>query len=320
MTFLRQIIAYMCMPLLFAACNNDIFIDTFDIPAEDSYSIPGSGGECSFLLPADNMTMAIYVESGDYDIDATLPGGEHMTNCNWLEGDGRFTVSPPRVDMTVERTGRRVEVKVSRYYSKRDESVEIVFSTEYQSFTDTIKIPAYNPYELRGVEYQFQSTTLYDDMGSSSTIFNGSISNHSDSPMKFPFILSEATIPVFYKCRVEGSGEMYFDMVKGAEFPIPSSLTDDPWMWSWGLLGDSADLASEGAALLTHYPPLPSIDSIPPHTTSQIRLASDNELMQFVAILDIYNAHTSQSHQVYMWLSIDIPFDYTVSRNDIPLE
>lgn len=319
MTFLRRI-AYMCMLLLLASCNNDIFIDTFDMPAETSFSIPGSGGECGFTLPADNMTMGIYVESGDYEISATMPGGEQMTNCNWLEGDGRFTVSHPRVDMTVERIGRRVDVKVNRYYSLRDEMVLIEFSTEYQSITDTIKIPAYNPYELHGVDYQFQSTTLNDGMGSLSEIFNGSISNHLSTPMKFPFILSEATIPVFYECRVESRGDMYFDMVKGAEFPIPSSLNDNPWMWSWGLLGDSAVLASDGATLLTHYPPLPSIDPIPPHTKSQIRLVSDNEQMQFVAVLDIYNTHLAQSHQVYMWLLIDIPFDYIVSRNDTPVE
>ena len=303
-----------------AACNNDIFIDTFDAPAETSFTIPGSGGEHSFMLPTDNMTMAMYVESGDYNVSTVTPDGAGHTNFNWLEGDGKFIVTHPRVDMTVSRAGRRVDVTVNRYYSLRDETVHLTFSTEYQSFTDTLKIPAYNPFILRSVDYLFESVSMREGMGTSSTIFEGTVSTHGATPMKFPFILSKTGIPVFYECLPEGSGEMFFDMVKGSEIPIPSSLTDDPEMWRWGLLGDKATLCSDGVALLSHYPPLPAIDEIAPHTSAGIKLIAENESMQFTTRLDIYNAHLDESHRVYMWLVMDYPFDYTVLRNDTPIE
>ncbi|WP_295730933.1 hypothetical protein [uncultured Muribaculum sp.] len=315
MKLLRRVV-FLSAFLPVVACNNDVFIDTFTDPAESSFTVPGSGGTHTFMLPADNMTMALYVESGEYDVDAVMPDGTVKTNSNWLEHDGRLVVSHPRVDMTVERYGRRVDVTVARYYSKRDERVELVFSTEYQSFTDTLKIPAYNPYVLKAIDYRFSGVTGQDDAGTTMALFEGNVNNPGDTEMKFPFTWDNVMIPAMFKCVVVSSADLYFDMVCGTEIPVPGSLDPDPSLWQWGLLGDTAVLGRNGIALLKHYPPLPSVAPIPAHTKSYVKLSAETKVMSFPASLTICNDHTGEMHEAFMWLKMEMPFEYEILRYD----
>lgn len=315
MKFLQQIVLLSAL-LPVTACNNDVFIDTFTTPSESAFTIPGSGGTHSFNLPADNMTMALYVESGEYDVNATLPDGTVNKNVNWLERDGKIIVSHPRVDMTVERRGRQVDVTVTRYYSRRDERVELVFSTEYQSFTDTLKIPAYNPYALESIDYRFSGTTCHDGEGQKVRLFEGRVANHTDSEMKFPFTWDNVVIPAMFKCTVVSTDDLYFEMVCGTEIPVPGSLDSDPSLWHWGLLGDTAILGRNGVAVLSHYPPLPSIGPIPAHTTADVTMSAEMKMMKFPAVLNISNGHTGEMYEAFMWLEIEMPFEYDVLRYD----
>ncbi len=316
---MSRIYLFMSMLLIaLTACNNDIFIEDFTLP-EVAFSLPGSGGSHTInLTSSKGVTMTVVMSAGDYAF-YTVDADGNVSHDNWLDGDGTMHITHPRMDMEVTRRGTSVDIALNHFYSKNGESVEFYFSSEYKNHSDVLTIQPYNPFRLQAFEYDMHSIGIINDMGTSMTLFQGTIANHGSSEMKFPFVLDNNGIPVVYKFVTESAYDMQFDMIMGDTVPVPSSEQPDDF-WEWGLLGDEAVLQTYGVTTLFHYPSMPEIAPIPGETASRIQVVADTEAMQFEATATVVNEHTSHTDSFIVWLLMDFPFRYNVVRNDTPID